>query len=679
MSTMVSTLKKWSRCSLLLAVGFGTFLAAHSQDHWAVQGQYITENGNPVFLTGANYIPPNGWFLIMENWKPEAVEQDMAAMHKLGVTNIRFPLLWPLFQPNVDEISKEKLDRINQMILIAHRNGIAVQVGPITGQVSGAIFLPKWADGDVFTDPRIIQGEQRLVREIARGVKDNPGLQGYDFGNEVDCLAAQMKLHPTPEQAGAWMGTIYQAFRAGDESHPVTDGLCNLLGDFHLKEDAAASDYVSVHSYAYFDGSTKLDPWIGQRSTYDTNLLIAYAATAGKPVLLQENGVSEEWEPKEDIPKSLRLTLMSAWAQGATGYFWWGSHDIDPNYRLPTQYVTLKYSMPTYGDIPAGIFAPDEYNTGLLDIHNRPKPAGLEYQRWIPVIRKLGLGWKNDLPVAYLLYPEKAKELSSMVELTAFTLAKQAHMEVRMLEESKPIPSDAAAVIIPGFGLSHGGEATVKEYLENGGVVYQSWACDFCEDLAVKDTGATLTAPTLIAVRFGSMISRDSAGMFPESAHIRVNAHVKLMDVSPVSGRRAKVLLELAAAGAGKAARPVLVRTSAGKGTYYYLAVNLEEALAKTYNPWDRDDSNLIYSVLRPETPVFIDSKYVEFFAKSRGAERIFLLLNHSNHFQDAIFGSAEEIRLEDYTTHAPLGAGREIALHLMPGEVLIVEPMGVH
>ena len=666
MSSMLTTFKEFVRTSLVCLVCLGTSLTAHSQDRWGVEGQYITQNDQPIFLTGANYIPPVAWFLIMENWNPADVEKDMAAMHKLGVTNIRFPLLWPLFQPNIEVLSKEKLDRINQLVLIAHRNGIAVQVGPITGQVSGAIFLPKWADGDVFTDPKIVQGEQRLVSGIARGLKDNPGLQGYDFGNEVDCLASQMKLHPTPEQAGSCMNAIYQGFRAGDQQHPVTNGLCNLFGDFNLQGDAAASDYVSVHSYAYFDGTTKMDPWVGQRSTYDTNLLIAYAATAGKPVLLQENGVSEVWEPKEDIPKSLRLTLMSAWAQGATGFFWWGSHDIDQNYRLPTQYATLKYSMPTYGNIPEGIFASLEYRMGLLDTHNQPNPVGLEYQRWIPVIKRLGLGWKNDLPVAYQLYPEKPKDSPYMAQLTAFTLAKQAHLEVRLWPESKPIPTDAAAVIISNFGLSNGGKTAVKQYLENGGIVYQSRACDFSEAFAVKDSGATLTSPTFVA--------RDSAGKFPESGHVRVAAEVKLLDVSPLSNQQAKVVLEIPSAGAKEAPRPVFLKTKVGKGTYYYLAANLEEALAKTYNPWEQDDSSLIYSVLSPETPVSIDNKFVELFVKSRGADRIFLMLNRSDRFQDLVFRSDQSIRLRDYTTHVPLGEGTEVSLHLMPGEVLIAE-----
>ena len=680
MTTVFLTFKKCCFGSLLCLVCFGVALSGYSQDRWGIQGQQLTLNDNPVFLTGANYIPPNGWYLILENWNPEAVEQDMVALHKLGITSVRFPPLWVLLQPNIDVVNQEKLAHLNQLLTIAHRNGIAVQVGPLTGGICGAAFVPKWADGDIFTDPQIIQGEQRLVGEVARSVKDNPGLLGYDFGNEVDILRSRMKLNPTPEQTRHWMETIYKAFRDADPHHAVTNGLGYVHGNgasFNIWDVAATSDYMSVHSYAFFDGTVKYDPWIGQRTLYDMNYAIAYVAMTGKPVLVQENGFSEAWVgSKNEIAKCLRVSLMSAWAQGAAGYFWWGSHDDDTDYRIPTKYTTLKYSKPSIG---AGIMNQLEYSMGLLDTHNQPKPYGLEYQHWNTVINKLGLGWKNDLPILYLLYSEQSvkDDWPDRVQLTAFTLAKQTHMEVRMWPEWKPIPSDAAAVVIANFGLSDKGKTAIRQYLENGGVVYQSWVSDFPSALTVRDSSVTLSSPTFIASTPATGIPRRNHLPISEADHIRVNAELKLMDASPVPNQETQVLLGLPSAGSQEGTRAVFFKTSVGKGTYYYLAANLEQALSKAYNPWGEDDSNLIYSVLRPESSIDIDSKYVELFVKSRGKDRLFLLLNRSNRFQDVTLRSAQDIRIQDYTTRVPLGAGKEIPLRLMPGEVLIAEPMG--
>ena len=653
----------------------GFAVCGYAQQQPGIKGEYLTVDGKPAFLTGANYIPSTGWLMILENWNPSAVDRDMAALHKLGVTSVRFPPLWPLLEPAIDKVDAEKLDRINELVNIAHRNGISVTVGPITGWMSGATFIPKWADGNIFTDEKIVRGEQTLEAAVAHRLKNNPGLLGYDFGNEISAMAGMMHLDPTPEETDKWMAAIYGAFHEADPTHPVTNGLGGFGGSFDITSVGEHSDYMSVHYYPYFTATLHEDPWIGQRTTYGVDYLVAYAAMTGKPVLVQEIGCSENWVPVSEIGKFMRLTLMSSWAQGAAGYFWWGSHNIDENYHPPANLMALKHSMESF---KVGRFSDLEYSMGLLDTANHPKPYSLEYAHWNAVIGKLGVGWKNELPVAYLIFPEHVEDRATRsTEMTAFTLAKQAHMDVRMLAEGKAVPADAAAVVIPGFSLSDKGKAAVRAYLEKGGTVYQSYASDFSEAITTKDSGGRASSPVLIGGQ--------AAGLFSIAEHLRVHGDVKLMDAAPAADAKVELLLGIPEEN-GEASRNdeeehlrgVLFKASVGKGTYYYLAANLEEALAKTYNPWGDDDSNLIYSVIRPEGGVDIDSKYVELVEKSRGNERLYLLLNHSNRPQDVTFRSAGAIRLEDYTSHAALGAGKEIPIHLMPGEVLVAEPQGL-
>ncbi len=319
-----------------------------------------------------------------------------------------------------------------------------------------------------------------------------------------------------------------------------------------------------------------------------------------------------------------------------------------------------------------------EYSEGLLDTENQPKSYGLEYQRWNTVISKLGSGWKNDLPVLYLLYPDhQVKDFPDKPQLTAFTLAKQVHMEVRMWPEWKPIPSDAAAVVVANFGLSSKGKTVISQYLENGGVVYQSWVNDFLGDLSQTNAGTTVSSPTFIVSIPEQGIPRRNHLPISEGDRIRVNAKLKLVDVTAALTPDTRVLLTVPAGPQEGSSRPVFFETAVGKGTYYYLAANLEEALADTYNPWDDDDSNRIYSVLRREGSMYIDSKSVELFAKSRGSERLLVLLNRSNRFQDVMLRSPQNIQIRDYTTHVQLGAGKEISLRLTPGDVLIAEISG--
>lgn len=640
-----------------------------AQSHWSVQGRYFEHNNSPVFLSGANYIPSHEWLLILKNWDPAAVNRDLAALHSLGITSIRFPPLWPLLEPTPGAVDPVILSRLNHLVTIAARNGISVQVDVITGWMSGASFLPSWVNGDIFTDPRLVHSEELMATAIARTLKNNPGLQGYDFGNEVNVLVGAMRLHVTQQQASDWMRSIYGAIRREDPHHPITNGVGSFGGIFDINAIAAAADFMSVHYYPYFTSTLLQDPWIGQRTTYGLDYLVAYAAMTGKPVLVQETGVSQYWMPALEIPKYLRLTLMSTWAEGAAGYFWWGSNDIRHGHHPLAQYVNLNDSTST---LAHGDFPPLEYSLGLLTTQDQPKPDALEYARWNAVIRQLGLGWKNDLPVAYLLYPDHAKSLRARTNtMTAYTLAKQAHLEVRMWPEDKPIAADAAAVIIAGFSLSDEGKAVVTRYLHRGGVVYQSEDCDFPQVLTVSGSPGHADKPVFVAAQ--------AAGMFSIGQHIRVNAPLHLLDASPVSGEEVTMLLGVGAPQPPEdpqhfqvPSRGVLFRAVFDGGTYYYLAANLEQALADAYDPWQKDESNLIYSVLSPAAPVSIDSKYVELDAKSRGSQRLILLLNHSNRFQDVVLRSTTPLHLENYITHASLRGGAEIPIRLMPGEVLV-------
>ena len=643
--------------------------SAPAQSQWSVQGRYLAHNGSPVFLTGANYIPSAGWLLILKNWNAAAVNRDMVALRSLGIANILFPPLWPLLQAAPNAVDPVALSRLNQLVTIAYRNGISVQVDPITGWMSGALFLPGWADGNIFTDPSLVRSEELMVSAVDLTLKHNPGLQGYDLGNEVNVLVGAMHLQVTQQQASGWMHSIYNAIHLEDPHHPITNGVGSFGGVFDTDAVAANADFMSVHYYPYFSSTILQDPWIGQRTTYGVDYLAAYATMTGKPVLVQEIGVCEYWMPAVETPKYLRITLMSTWAEGAAGYSWWGSNDISHAGKAPAQYVNLSDSAGTFAH---GAFPPLEYSFGLLTTRDRPRPDALEYAHWIAVIRHLGLGWKNDLPVAYLLYPGHSEgSMVRMNTMTAFALAKQAHLEVRMWPEDEPLPADASAVIIAGFSLSVPGKANVTRYLHRGGVVYQSQDCDFPQFLTVSGAAGQVEQPVFTAAQ--------ADGMFSIGQHIRVNAPLQIADASPVPGQPVTALLTLPAPQSPDASRHVadpsrgiLFRNEVDGGTYYYLAANLEQALAGTYDPRQDDASDLIYSVLSPAAPVGIDSKYVELEAKSRGSQRLFLLLNYSNQFQDVVLRSATPLHLANYLTHASLGTGTAIPIRLMPAEVLV-------
>jgi len=681
--------------ALLLALLLGAFTAtatARAQQTWTMTDTgYPAFNGKAQFLSGANYIPSRDWYLILKNWTPQTVktvEADMQAMRDISVKIIRFPIIWTLIQDDDGKIDTQVLDHLDELLTIAHRNGIHVQVEYFTGGVDGATLLPKWAEGDIFSDPKILQREKELVTAVATKLKNNPGLFGYDFGNEINFLHRRLErglnIKTSPRQMRDWMALIAKTSKDADPARMIAPGYTAERSKdalFNIWDVAATTDFASVHAYPYFDATIKTDPWLGQRTLYDLGYNIAFADMAGKPVMVQENGFSEWWVGSEiAVAKALRLSMAGAWAQGAIGFLWWGSHNNPLDFRIPIAH-NATYSEPQV--LEGGVMNELEYSEGLLDSENQPKFYGLEFKRWSDLLAKLGVDWKETLPIVYILQSDDTgKPFPDKKQLAAFTLAKQAHMNVKMWPDWKPIPADAAAVVIANYALNEEAKAHVAQYLNDGGTVYQSWFNDFAKDVAVADTAAPLPRPTFEVTFPKTGVPMRNTLPFFDGERLRVNVNeLKIRNITSKPGPETRVLLSTMANKSRTQAQstksqPVYTETKVGKGKYYYLAANLEEALGATYNPWTEDNSDKIYGALRPAFfPVDIDSKFVELYIKERGGEnneKLLVLLNRSDVYQHVMVYSRQPAALQNYETGASLGSGREIEVGLKPGEVLI-------
>ena len=613
------------------------------------------------FLVGANYVPSHDWHTTLENWDPATVDADLAALSRVGVKCLRVFPLWPLLQPRPDTVDATKLDRLAALLDMAHRHGLVVQVAPLTGWMSGLTFLPPWADGNVFTEERIVAGEERLVRAVAARLRGHPALHSWDFGNEINVLVDVMKLEATPAQIDTWMHRIYRAFKEADPATPVTNGIGTGFDPrFNTRAIARSSDFLSVHSYPQFHRTNVLDPPLGMRSTYSLNFITAWAMAEEKPVLMQETGASEDQATPVDIARYLRLTLASTWAEGATGYFWWCTHDIRPGYQARVDGFFPKYSLKSQQD---GRLSAMEQSLGLLTSDNREKPSAVEYRRLARFLDGLGTGWKDRLPVVYVLAPATDEYFRTMLDLIQpFVLAKRAHTRVRILHDGAPVPADAAAVVIPGFSPTPGGREHVRAYLESGGTVYQSFENDF--------------AP---AVRLGSPEALPDARVWLERGSERVSAHRFLtlpsQRVRTVTADGVDVLGLLSRkppeVGAWRFGEPLFVRARVGRGRFFYLGADVEAGLLARYDPWRGDESHLFYEVLLPAADVDIDNPAVELAHRARGREELLVLVNHSESWQDVAVTSRRPLRLEDAEAAAALGEGRSIPLRLAPAQVV--------
>ena len=645
--------------------GLFFFDKVKAQTNATIGKKYLLVNGKPTFINGANYSPSTGWFQILDNWNASAIEKDMDSLSQIGIDFIRFMPLWYLTQPEKNNLDQQKINRLNELVNIAGKRGIKVQPSLITGWLDGGIFTPKWIDKNMFTDQSQINATATMVKTISKTLSQNSYVHSYDFGNEINALKAVGGYQATPDQTKKWMATMYKAFKAGDPNRLVTNGIGTGYDEFFPIENIApASDYISAHSYSYFHGTILEDPWFGLRSTYSTNLMIAWAKMAGKPALMQETGISGDWVSQEQRAKYLELEYYSCWADGAAGFVWWCSHNIDTAFRV-------KPSIDGREFVGNGKFDPLEYQMGLLDINNNKLPLANTYKKCIDFASKLGLDWVDQLPICYIIAPETVSLNTYFHKnINAFVLAKQNHIEVRYLRENTAVPSDATFVIVPGITIKPENQNYISQYLQSGGTVYQSYYNDFAPNIKVnQDMSYSINSPAelLITKRIGELSVLDK---FPMAGHLKMAK----MNYSNNSETLFKICPDCTNHSLNEKGDGVFFKTKVGKGNFYYTRLNVEESLCDTYNPWLKDDSYKLYSVLKPEQDIDIDSKFVELYHKKNKEKEIIILLNHSYNYQETVIKSLKNIRIKNMITNDLLQNANQFELRLKPAEVLFLE-----
>ncbi|MBC8065354.1 MAG: cellulase family glycosylhydrolase [Chlorobia bacterium] len=322
-----------------------------------------------------NYIPSKNWWFSWVDWDRNSIAEDLDAIANLGMDHIRVHCLWPIFQPNPTYVSSTAVARLVELLELADLAGLDVEVAVLDGWLSGFNFLPAWLEGlNIFTGRAAIDAEKVLFEVIARSIAHHPRFLGFDLGNELGVV--MMKGHPaTSTEADAWQAELM------GHCNELAPGKLHVNGvdhnhwfrDFGFSREALATQgaLTSLHTWIEFTGARKLFPHSDVGCThlpeYAIELAKAFHLDNDRKVWIQEIGASAEWMPKEDLPGYAEATLKSI--QSCTGVWavtWWCSHDLP--------------------DHLSG-FHPLEYDLGLLDGQNHPKPMALRIAGMVSDLR----------------------------------------------------------------------------------------------------------------------------------------------------------------------------------------------------------------------------------------------------------------------------------------------------
>ncbi|NKZ05347.1 cellulase family glycosylhydrolase [Actinomadura latina] len=307
---------------------------------------------------GVNYVPSKNWWFSWSDWDRRSIAADLDDIASLGMDHIRIMLIWSELQPNATYVRGELLDRLEELLDLADRRDLDVEVTVLNGAVSGVLFVPPYlisnGNGEIrniLTDPMAIEREQWLLTQVAERIGRHRRFLGFDLSNEIHWFAIPLGMQATQAEGDAWHTALF------DTCEKTAPGKIHVSGIDHwpwqnnaywTRQGLATSGTMTAnHTWA---GWTQVIQRYGSLSTSSTHyseffieLIKAFHTDLERKVWIEETGVSTVWMDAADIPPWTERSIRAmASCTDLFGITWWDSHDLNPKL---SGYVDLEYDL----------------------------------------------------------------------------------------------------------------------------------------------------------------------------------------------------------------------------------------------------------------------------------------------------------------------------------------------
>ncbi|MDQ1131165.1 beta-mannosidase [Microbacterium sp. SORGH_AS_0888] len=308
-----------------------------------------------------------------------AEELALLAAHSLTVTRSFF--FWPDFHPEPYRIDEEKCVAFLRFLDLHVEAGLRTIPTFIVGHMSGQNWDPVWRQGrDLYSDVWMVGRQAWFIGEMVRRFATHPAVSAWLVSNEMPLYGGGGGLmgpaeHTDKDAVRTWGELMVAAVRAAGGTQPVSlgDGAwgSEVMGQdngFRLSWTAPLTDWIGPHSYHMSDDPVRqhLIP------AFNSEL----CAPFGRPVVMEEFGVTSEFASDHNAADYYRQVLHSTLAAGVTGWLGWNNTDFDMPDEEP-------YSHHPY-----------EMHFGLTTAEGTPKPALGELGAFAATVRE------HDLPRA---------------------------------------------------------------------------------------------------------------------------------------------------------------------------------------------------------------------------------------------------------------------------------------
>ena len=417
---------------------------------------------------GVNFWSRAGGPRMWRDYDPAVVGEELATLAAQGMNLTRSFCYWPDFMPEPDRLDEAVLERFGDFLDRHTEVGMGTVPTFIVGHMSGQNWDPAWRQGrDLYGDVWMVARQAWFVRQLVARFAGHPAVAGWLLSNEMPLYGG-----PAPEAAvTAWAELLVQAVRAGGGTQPVSLGdgawgieLSGVDNGFSLRATAPLVDFVGPHVYPMESDRVRLH--LGPAFACEL------AGFVGRPVVLEEFGVSSGFSSAENARHYYRQVLHTSLLAGARGWLAWNNTDLD---HLADQDPYRHH--------------PFELHFGLTDADGVPKPQLAEVRAFAELLEAVDFPGCDRPPAQAALvvpsYLEQAWPFTEPEDRTfvldslrqAYVAAWEADLAVRPMRERDGLEAGARLYLVPSTKqLTAPGWRALERLAGDGAVVYVSWS-----------------------------------------------------------------------------------------------------------------------------------------------------------------------------------------------------------
>jgi endo-1,4-beta-mannosidase len=555
----------------------------------------IITDGEPVTWLGANFWSRTGGPLMWRGYDPAVIDEELRVLREHGLTMTRSFFYWPDFMPAPDRIDDQMTERFADFLDRHAASGMQTVPTFIVGHMSGENWDPAWRNGrDLYRDVWLVGRQAWFAAEMVRRFAGHRAVAGWLVSNEMPLYGGDREA---PEIIEAWARIIRDAVRAAGGHHPFSLGdgawgveASGVENGFRLATTAQLCDFLGPHFYPVGDDRI--------RQHYAAAWRCELASTFGKPVILEEFGVSSDFASEAGAASYYRQVLHNSLLAGATGWIAWNNTDFGLAHQDPYRHHAF------------------EQHFGLTRADGTPKATLREMREFAATLAAIGAAHCDRqatdtvlIVSAYLdTIPFTASGDGPRIAATlgqAYVSARLADLPVALVRESEGVHGDARLYLAPSAKQFLAPTATALERLADGGAcVYVSYSpgdTDWHRGPSYGRLNETFGVEHQLEVGLGNPIE-DELVTFTMRQDFGGLARGTTLTFRAAGNEHTRAFLPVAPAGCEVLAtdargRPALVIRRSGRGSLILCTYPVEHmaALTPQVNP---DDTVTLYNAL---------------------------------------------------------------------------------